>query len=220
MSNIIGKVSMLAILASIILVAACNNSDQASQQQQLQPAPQQQVAPPQQVAPVQAAPVATTTAPPATPLMPVGDTVDSPSDSSSSSKGSTGGKANIDKPLPGQATSGDELLGAYSCRIDSKQLQIGPIKLPPFGCKIFKAGDGSLKVGSTSDGAGSIKGDVKDQTAAGFFITGKFEMSGNNLAIKARMQTKGVGKYVGSGRSRLNDDKSAQISYTLTMTRK
>jgi hypothetical protein len=215
----IGKILALATLAFLVLAVGCNSSQQA---QPAQLAPQQPVAPPQQVMPVQPAPAAQVAAapaaPPPTPLTPVGDTVETPAPSSSGKKIGSGG--NIDKPLPGTATSGDELIGAYTCRIDSKKLQIGPIKMPPFGCKIFKAGDGSLKVASTAEGAGSLKGNVKDHTAAGFFVTGKFEFGGNSMAIKAKMKLKGVGKYEGNGRGRLNDDKAAQISYKLTMTRK
>ena len=132
-----------------------------------------------------------------------------------------GGKGgSIDKPLPGEETGGDELLGNYTCQVDSKKLQLGPFKTPPFGCKIFKAGDGKLKVASSAEGAGSIKGSVTDSTAAGFFINGKYEVAGNNLKIRARMKRKDEKKYVGRGRGRFNDDKANQINYKLTMTKK
>jgi hypothetical protein len=132
-----------------------------------------------------------------------------------------GGGAGIDKALPGIETSGDELLGNYSCKVDAKKLQLGPFKAPPFGCKIQKSGDGSLKVASSSEGTGSMTGTVKDSTAVGFFIVGKYEVAGNTLAIKARMKRQGVeDKFVGRGRGRFNDDKSNQINYKLTMTKK
>jgi hypothetical protein len=137
---------------------------------------------------------------------------------STAKKGS--GSGSIDKPLSGNATSGDELIGNYSCAIDSKQLSIGPFKAPPFGCKIYRSQDGALKVSSSSEGAGSMKGDIKDQTVTGFFVNGKYDLSGNAMAIKAKMKLSGAGKYTGSGRSRFNDDKSNQIDYKLTMTRK
>ncbi len=158
--------------------------------------------------PVASAPAA----PPATPLIPV----DEPTESEPTPRK---GRAGIDAPLPGQKTPGDELIGNYQCKLDAKQLKIGPFKAPPFGCKIYKAGDGSLKVSSTSDGAGSMKGNIKDSTAVGFFITGNYTIAGNKMAIKARMKLKGAGKYVGRGRGRFNDDKSEQFGYTLTMTR-
>jgi hypothetical protein len=165
---------------------------------------------PQQVQPAPVVPAA----PPATPLVPIGE----PTTEVAQPTPKKGG-GSIDAPLPGKKTEGDELVGNYQCNLDSKKLKLGPFKAPPFGCKIFKAGDGSLKVASTSEGAGSMKGNVKDQTVAGFFIVGSYTIAGNKLDIKARMKLKGAGKYVGSGRGRFNDDKSEQIGYTLTMTR-
>jgi hypothetical protein len=137
----------------------------------------------------------------------------------SSGKGS--GVGNIDKALPGAKTPGDELIGSYTCAMDSKQLSIGPFKAPPFGCRIYRAqSDDSLKIGSTSEGAGSLKGDVTDQTITGFFVNAKYELSGNKMAVKAKMKASDGGKkYVGKGRGRFNDDKSSDIDYKLTMTR-
>lgn len=224
MSKTLGKLSFSAILA-LVLVTGCN-SQQEQQLPQSPALPQAQTqlpaaAPaasgvPQAASPVAAAAPAVQT-PPATPLIPVGDIDNTPAPSVSTGK--KVGSGGIDKKLPGPATSGDELVGGYTCQINSKKLQIGPIKLPSFGCRIYKASDGSLKVGSTSQGAGSLKGNVQDQTAVGFFIAGKYEMGGNSLSIKAKMKLSGATKYVGNGRGRLNNDKSTQIKYTLTMTR-
>ena len=227
MSKTLGKLGFSAILA-LVLVTGCNNQ----QEQQLpqtpalpQAQPQLPAAPPIQTPPVAApgvplaaAPaVAVAPTPPATPLIPVGDIDETPAPAASTAKKKLGG--GIDKPLPGPATSGDELVGGYTCQINSKKLQIGPIKLPPFGCRIYKSSDGTLRIGSTSQGAGSLKGTVQDQTAVGFFISGKYEMSGNSLQIKAKMKLSGATQYVGNGRGRLNNDKKTQITYKLTMTR-
>jgi hypothetical protein len=215
----IGKMTAIAMLGALFLVTACNNGQQA-------PAPQPMLTVPPQV-PMQVAPVPTPvpqpqvavpTPPPPTPLIPVNDAppVEEPKHHSGG-----GGVGNIDKPLPGKETPGDELIGAYTCSMDSKKLTIGPFKAPPFGCRIYRSqSDNSLKIGSSSEGAGSLKGDVTDQTAAGFFVNAKYELSGNKLAVKAKMKLSGVGKYAGSGRGRFNDDKSNEIDYKLTMTRK
>ncbi len=200
---------LLMVVASLTVFASCNNNEAAQA-----PAP-----PPQAVAPAPAPPpppAAVPAQPPATPLVPVGE--GSNTGVAAPSAGSGGGKASIDKALPGAKTSGDELLGNYSCAIDAKQLKLGPFKAPPVGCKIFKAGD-TLKVASTAEGAGSIKGTVQDPSESGFFITGQYEVAGNALTIKARMTGTGD-KYVGKGRGRFNDDKTTQINYTLTMTKK
>ncbi len=204
---------LTAVLGVSVLAAACNSSQPAPPPPQNVPQAPMQV-PPQ---PVPAQPqVAVPPPPPATPLIPVPDaTATAPT---TAKKGTSSG-GSIDAPLPGKGTSGDELIGNYSCAINSKQLSIGPIKPPPFGCKIFRSQSGELKVSSSSEGAGSMKGNVSDQTEAGFFINGKYEVSGNSLAIKARLKVAGAGKYSGKGRGRLNNDKSNQIDYKLTMTR-
>ena len=214
----LGKMSAAALSGALMFIVACNNNNQAAQQ----PA---QTAAPAQVAPaapvVPAAPAVTTpTAPPATPLIPISDEPATAEPSTPRKSTGSGAGSGIDKKLPGSETSGDELIGNYSCAVDSKQLSIGPFKAPPFGCKIYRTGDGSLKISSSSEGAGSFKGNVTDQTAAGFFVTGKYEIAGNTLVIKARMALAGAGKYSGKGRGRFNDDKSTQINYKLTMTRK
>lgn len=201
---------LLTVAISLTVFASCNNNEAAQA-----PAP-----PPQAVAPAPAPaappPAAVPAQPPATPLVPVAE--GNNTGVTAPSTGGGGGKVSIDKALPGAKTSGDELLGNYSCAVDAKQLKLGPFKAPPFGCRIFKAGD-DLKVASTAEGAGSIKGTVQDPSEGGFFITGKYEVAGNALAIKARMKKKGD-TYAGSGRGRFNDDKSTQMNYTLTMTKK
>ncbi len=217
----IGKVTAIIVFGALLMVtiAACNT------QQPPQPQPVPTIPPqvPMQVAPVPTAipapQVVVPPPPPATPLVPVGDTP--PVEQPKSGGKSGGGVGSIDKPLTGPKTEGDELIGAYSCAVDSKQLSIGPFKAPPFGCRIYRSqSDNSLKIGSTSEGAGSMKGDVTDQTATGFFVNAKYELSGNTMAIKAKMKLSGAGKYAGKGRSRFNDDKTSDIDYKFTMTRK
>ncbi len=209
------NLSVVALSGAFLLLTACKDQ---------QPAPPAQTPPPAQVAPaapaVPTAPVqaAAPAAPPATPLIPVDDTP--PAVAPITAPKSTGAGAGIDKAIPGKETSGDELIGNYACAVDSKQLSLGPFKVPPFGCKIFRSGDGSLKIASSAEGAGSFKGSVANQTAAGFFVNARYEVAGNSLVIKARMTTAGAGKYAGRGRGRFNDDKSNQINYKLTMTRK
>ncbi len=208
---------LLAGLSCIWFLATACNSEQPPVQP-VQVAPQIPVQPPvAPVAPVApAAPVepATDTAPAAAPAL-----VPEPTPTPSTPKKSTGTSTNIDKPLPGKETSGEELIGNYMCAIDSKQLQLGPFKAPPFGCKITPTGDGGLRLSSTSDSSGSIKGTIQNQTDAGFFVNANYEMAGNALKIKARMTVAGPGKYSGSGQSTINDDKSTKISYKLTMTK-
>jgi len=211
-----GIISVTVVFGALLLAAGCNSGQPAAQPAQNVPQVPAQ-APPQAV-PAPAQPVVTAPpAPPATPLIPVPD---APAAAPATPKKGTSSGGGIDAKLPGKGTSGDELIGNYSCAINSKKLSIGPIKPPPFGCKIFRSQSGDLKISSSSDGAGSMKGSVNDQTEAGFFVNGKYEMAGNSLAIKARMKLAGAGKYSGKGRGRFNDDKSSQIDYTLTMTRR
>jgi hypothetical protein len=215
----IGKMTAIAVLGALFLVAACDSGQPPA------PQPLPQVPVPMQVAPmptppVQAQPqVVVPPPPPATPLIPVSDTPPAAEPKHSSGKGT--GVGNIDKALPGPKTPGDELIGPYTCAIDSKKLTIGPFKAPPFGCRIYRSqSDDSLKIGSSSEGAGSLKGDVTDQTAVGFFVNAKYDLSGNKMAIKAKMKLSGADQYVGKGRGRFNDDKKEEIEYKLTMTRK
>ena len=180
----------------------------------------EQVLPPQPPAPAPqpVAPVVAPTAPappaepPPTPLIPV-------LEEKKTGKAKTD---TVDKPLPGPTTSGEELLGNYTCRLDSGELKIGPLKLPGFGCRIYKAGDGSLKVGSTAQGAASISGNLTNPTAAGFFIQGGYQLPGNKISLKARMVRSAGPKvqFKGNGRGTVNDDKSHKIEYSLTMVKR
>jgi hypothetical protein len=211
-SKNISKTFLSALLAAVMAIFICSCNEPASAPPP--PVAQAPATPPPPPVQIQA-PAAVPTAPPATPLVPVGDAPATEESEPTPRKGDS-----IDTPLKGPATPGDELVGNYSCDIDSKKLSIGPFKTPPFWCKIFKAGDGSLKLASTSEGAGSMKGDIKDSTAEGFFVIGKYLMAGNSLAIKVKMKLKGPGKYSGKGRGRFNDDKTNAIDYILTMTKK
>ena len=193
-----------------VLFCSCN----AQQEAPLPPATQQptapQAIPPQPIAPAPA-PAPIVAALPATPLVPVVAEPDTKS-TGKIKKGIVG----IDKPLPGKETSGDELVGNYTCTIKTGDLPLG-ISPPPSGCKIYKAGDGSLKMGSNGNG---ITGDVTSPKASGFFIIGKYQLPGNKFNIKARMSRKGVGNFSGKGRGVLNGNKAKAIKYTLTMKKK
>ena len=215
MNQKLGILSAATLLGALMFLVACNSNEQSAQP--VQTAPPAQVAPAVPTVPAAPTAVAAPAAPPATPLIPISD---EPAVAAPAPKKSTGSGSSIDKKLPGSETSGDELIGNYSCDVNSKQLSIGPFKTPPFGCKIYRAGDGSLKVASSAEGAGSFKGNVNNQTAAGFFINGKYEIAGNALTIKSRLTTSGVGKYSGKGEGKFNDDKSNKIKYTISMTRK
>lgn len=223
MNKNIKKISAVSVLGFLIALSACNNNSGQPAQQAVQTAPQQ-AAPPAQATPAQAVTqptqVETAAQPPATPLIPVNEEPAAAAEPTTTKKTARAKSSNIDKPLPGTATDGNELIGNYSCAVISKKLSIGPFKAPPFGCKIYRAQNGALKIASSSEGAGSMKGNITDNTQAGFFIQGKYELSGNTLVIKARMKLAGVGKYSGNGRGRFNDDKSNQINYKLTLTRK
>jgi len=200
------------IFGVFILVAACNNSQPAAPPQPASPAPMQL---PPQPAPVAQPQVAVPAPPPATPLVPVAEPVAEPA---TPKKGSSSG-GSINAPLPGKGTTGDELIGNYKCSIESKKLSIGPIKPPPFGCKIYRSEGGDLKISSTSDGAGSMKGNITDPKSGGFFVSGQYEAAGNKLGIKSRMKLTSPGNYKGKGQGVFNEDKSSKIDYTMTMKR-
>lgn len=214
MSKKMGRILVGAVLSTLVFVAACESGQPAPVPQPVPQAVPMQMPP--QVTPPPVPQVAVPVPPPATPLIPVSDT---PAVEPETPKKGTSSGGSVDAPLPGKGTSGDELLGNYSCSIESKQLSIGPIKPPPFGCKITRSQSGELKMASSSEGAGSMKGTVTDPKEGGFFVSGKYEMSGNTLAIKSRMKLVSPGKYKGSGRGVFNDDKSNKIDYKLTMTR-
>jgi hypothetical protein len=166
------------------------------------------------------APVLPPAAPPPTPLIPISEATEE-DDLANKPKGKGGKFGGIDKALPGLETPGDELVGNYSCRVDGKGLSLGPLKLPEFGCRIYRADDGTLRLGPTSRSATSIAGKVTDTKATGFFILGTFKFPGNKMDIKARMKRKGVSnEFSGRGRGRLNDDKQNQIKYNLIMKKK
>ncbi|MCP4675805.1 MAG: hypothetical protein GY854_09930 [Deltaproteobacteria bacterium] len=184
-------------------------------------APMPMPAPPPPVQQPVPQPVAAPVAPPPTPLVPVGDDIDKvPEDNKPKPKWKK--VDGIDKPIPGKATEGDELIGAYFCNLNSKELSLGPIKLPQFGCRIYRADDGKLRVGSSSSSIAKLRGTVESPTALGFFITGKYKFPGNAFKIKTRMKLKPGAKvvYSGKGRGTLNDDKKSKKKFTLVMTRK
>ncbi len=181
-----------------------------------QPIPQPVVAPvvqPVQPVPV-AQPVAQPTPPPPTPLIPI----EAPEAVTSGNTGGGGGGVNAS--IPGIPTDGSELIGNYNCKVDAQGLPIGPFQLPPFGCRIFKGNDGSLKVGSTGRaGAYRINGSVTNTTTKGFNISGRYTFPGNSLGIKARMIRKAAAnpKFSGKGRGLLNNNASTKVKFTLTM---
>ena len=180
----------------VFSMSACNNQPAqppAVQQPIVQPVVQQPVVPP----------------PPATPLIPIEEPA------AATGKAGTGG-GGVDKAISGPATTGDELVGNYMCAITSKGFPFG-LNPPASGCRIYKAGDGSLKIGPSGRQAG-ISGDINDPKATGFFVVGTYSLSAVKLEIKARMLRKGTSEFSGKGRGRLNGDKANQIDYTLTMT--
>ncbi|MCP4606895.1 MAG: hypothetical protein GY847_41365 [Proteobacteria bacterium] len=214
MSTNIYKGLWLSVLAAL-LILGCDSGQEAIQP----PAP---VPPPVQQAPV-LQPVAAPVVPPPTPLVPVAAAVDAKPAGDDLRHTKRKAKADgVDKALPGEKTEGDELIGNYSCKLDSKDLPLGPFKLPALGCRIFKADDGSLKLGPTSPGIASIRGKIESPTQGGFFVTGGYKFPGNKLGIKVRMQRKPGAKavYAGKGRGMLNKDKSTKRVYTLNMTKK
>jgi len=194
--------SALFALAAI----ACNN--QTEQAPVVQPVVQQPVV--QQ--PVVAQPVVTqpvVAPPPATPLIPVDE-----EPVAATGKTGTGG-AGIDKAISGPATTGDELVGNYMCQITSKEFPFG-LNPPASGCRIYKAGDGSLKVGPS--GRQGLSGSIQDPKAAGFHLVGTYNLSAIKVDIKARLLRKGGNEFSGKGRGVMNGDKANQINYVLTMT--
>jgi len=207
---VIKKAFAVTLLLSlmVVFISGCKSEPEM----QLPPA----IAPPAQlpalVAPVPAVaavpvPAPVVVAPPATPLIPI--------------EGSrpTGSGGNIDGRISGQKTDGSELLGNYTCAIKTNDLPLG-INPPPVGCKIYRSGDGSLKIGPTGKtSAGSMSGNVTDTKAAGFYIIGKYRAPGGKFDLKVRMKRKGKSKFSGAGRGVLNNNKKKGLKYTLTMTK-
>ena len=155
-------------------------------------------------------PVVVAPPPPETPLIPIAEPV-------VDNTGKTGkGGGGVDKAIGGPATSGEELAGNYSCQITSKEFPFG-LNPPPSGCRIYKAGDGNMKVGPVGRQSG-LSGSISDPKAAGFHVVGTYNLSPLKLDIKARMLRQGPGKFSGKGRGVLNGDKANQVGYTLTMT--
>jgi hypothetical protein len=204
------KELVLGVLAALFVIG-CTAAEPA-------PAPQP-APPPMPIAQPAPIPVpAPVVAPPATPLTPVAEEV-AADDDPVKPRGS--GVAGVDKPLPGKDTTGEELLGNYTCKVDVKGMSLGPFKLPGVGCRIFKADDGAVKLGPVSKSVGSLRGNISDSTSAGFFVTGAYTFPGNKLAIKSRMKRKGTSnEYSGKGRGMLNGDKSNKIQYTMSMVKK
>lgn len=155
--------------------------------------------------------------PPPTPLMPIVQEVAVPAKATG---GSGGGGGNVDAKIKGPATTGEELLGNYSCALDSKKVDFPlGVKLPPFNCRIYQAGDGTLKLGPTSQSMASVSGTITDPKAAGFHVVGKATFANQSLGIKMRMVRKGVDKFEGSGKGAMNDAKKSMVTYTLVMTK-
>lgn len=207
------KCLALAVFAvAALLLVSCDSGQPAAPVPVPQPV-QMPVAPPPPPPPPPQVVV-----PPATPLLPVA----AAEPAQPAAKGGGGKGDGVDKPLPGKGTTGDELVGIYSCKLDADALPTGPFKLPQFGCRIYKSDSGALKLGPSSRGIAALNGDITDPTAAGFFVTGGYKFPGNDLKIKARMQLKAGTpiQYVGKGRGALNDSKDTKIAYTLTMIRK
>jgi hypothetical protein len=205
--NIFGTTLCIGALA--LAVVGCNNEPQPLPQLPQAVVPPV-VATPVVAPPVVAPPVVTPPPPPETPLLPIEEPV-----AATPGKGGKGG-GGIDKAISGPATTGEELAGNYTCQITSKEFPFG-LNPPPSGCRIYKAGDGSMKVGPIGR-QGGISGSISDPKAAGFHIVGTYNLNPIKLDIKARMLRQGAGKFSGKGRGVLNGDKSNQISYTLTMT--
>lgn len=197
----------LALLCVVAITAmvSCNAQE---------PAPQ-----PIAVAPVMPAPQPQAPPPPPTPLIPVLQETAVPQPSGSPGKAS-GGSANVDAKIQGPGTSGEELIGQYSCSLDSKKVNLPlGVKLPPFNCRIYQAADGALKLGPTAQGMASVTGNISDPKAAGFHVVGKATFAGQSMNIKMRMVRKGADTFSGSGKGSMNDDKKAEVTYTLVMTK-
>lgn len=216
---------MFCVLSSWVLAACDSGQNQGAPLN----APQAQLPPvqPVQQLPVQQ-PIAQVAAPPATPLIPLSEEEgEAVATKGSKSKGTTKPKVptgvdEVDIPLPGKKIEGDELIGNYGCQVDAEGLPTGPFKLPALGCRIYRAEDGTLKLGPTTKNIAAIKGNIQNPTDAGFFIVGGFKFPGNSLDIKTRMQRKPGDPvvYSGKGRGALNDGKGMKTSYTFTMTKK
>jgi hypothetical protein len=200
--------SMVSIVLGVVFALAvlgCNNQPEQA------PVVQQPVVQPVVVQPVVQQPIVTPppAPPPATPLIPIAE-------EPTATGGTGGGGGGVDKAIAGPATSGDELAGNYMCQITSKEFPFG-LNPPASGCRIYKAGDGSLKVGPVGRQTG-LSGTIDDPKAAGFHVVGTYNLSAVKLEIKARLLRKGTNEFSGKGRGRLNGDKANQINYTLTMT--
>jgi hypothetical protein len=196
----------LLCVVAITAIASCKAQE---------PAPQ-----PIAVAPVMPAPQPQVPPPPPTPLVPVLQEVAAPPQPSSSAGKATGGGANVDAKIQGPTTSGEELIGQYSCSLDSKKVNLPlGVKLPPFNCRIYQAADGTLKLGPTAQGMASVTGNISDPKAAGFHVVGKATFAGQTMNIKMRMVRKGADTFSGSGKGSMNDDKKSDVTYTLSMTK-
>jgi len=206
-----GSFACLCALALVALVTfGCNNEPQQLPQLPQPVIAQPVIAQPVVAPPVVAPPVVQTPPPPETPLV----AIEEPAAAETGKTGKGGG--GVDKAISGPATTGDELVGNYMCAITSKEFPFG-LNPPPSGCRIYKAGDGGLRIGPVGRQAG-ISGTISDPKAAGFHVVGTYNLSPIKLDIKARMLRKGANKFSGSGRGVLNGDKANQINYTLTMT--
>ena len=208
--NHFGSFACFIALALVTLVVfGCN-----SEPQQLPQLPQPVIMQPVVAQPVIAQPVVAqpvvAAPPPETPLVPIEEPV---AETTTTGKGTGAG---VDKAISGPATTGDELVGNYTCQITSKEFPFG-LNPPASGCRIYKAGDGGLRIGPVGRQSG-ISGTISDPKAAGFHVVGTYNLSPIKLDIKARMLRKGAGKFSGAGRGVLNGDKANKINYTLTMT--
>lgn len=200
---------LLGLLAMGII--GCNTQTEQPAPPVVAPAPAPAVAPAPAPAPAPAVP-----APPRTELIPIDQPQEAVASGTPSGKGRTKGPGGVDAPISGPATEGDELLGNYTCQITSDEFPMG-INPPPSGCRITKAGDGSLNIRPT--GNIGLRGNVTDPKAKGFFINGSYNVGLGQFKVKARMIRQGANSFKGNGRGTMNDNKDKAIKYKLTMTK-
>ena len=222
--NIIMTLALFVLVASVVTGCKAGQNEGEAQSAQVQlPAAQ----PIQQLpAPVPVAAPQVQAAPPPTPLIPLaaepGEAVASKGTGTGKVRPKVPGVDGVDVPLPGNKIQGDELIGNYGCVLDAEGLPLGPFKLPALGCRIYRADDGTLRLGPTTQNIAAIQGTIENPTDTGFFVVGGFKFPGNKLNIKARLQKKPGAEtvYSGKGRGMLNEDKNMQKNYTLTLTKK
>ncbi|MCK9522665.1 MAG: hypothetical protein M0R76_06395 [Proteobacteria bacterium] len=207
MRNKIGIVCLA--FTTLFFLSACDLIQGAAPQ----PAPVPEVVP-ETVAPP---------APPRTELTPVAAAAVDTGEEEAQPEAKAGGTAkkpassNVDAPIAGPSTEGDELLGNYTCTITSDDFPLG-IAPPATGCRITRTGEGTLQVGPT--GAVGMRGTISDPKAAGFYVIGAYTLGPlGKFDVKARMLKKSDKQYSGTGNGVLNDNKEKQMKFTMTMTK-